>query len=371
MDSVANELKGGKRSVLYRETGITVSHWRKFIDRLTRKMWDFDRVDVLIDFVYVSAIYEWAAKNWIDNIGDGTRGSSFGAFQAYEGMISKAFKDKPDLTDFLRIDEFRKVLTQSTRECFLARKDEELATRENVGPNRSAGSYSNQRRHNVPDYCSEVKETRLLYNRGINLIGKIQLSLEKAKIARKEPHLHGKVSPVWHLPNEVLCWILFCFEGAGEEGRGNRIQNWNDLIVNTGRGTKITFDFGEAAARRIYTFDKLNIPYKNFFITKGKWGELEEPSTLNYLNYNKFQFNETRITTLLKKQFKESDVKGYTARVRELESIFRSIPIENVGYLFIKIEKRLKQDNISRYFYDHLSTSTRAKLINILKYRLM
>ena len=57
-------------------------------------MWPIaDRGKPLSEFTYASAIYEWAAKTWIDDIFDTTAGS-FGPFQAYATYTTEALKNR-------------------------------------------------------------------------------------------------------------------------------------------------------------------------------------------------------------------------------------------------------------------------------------
>jgi hypothetical protein len=76
--------------------------------------------------------------------------------------------------------------------------------------------------------------------------------------------------------------------------------------------------------------------------------------------------SEANLIRTLKRRYAKNDVAGYVARVRELESDFGHLTKENAKSLHARLLIRKKGDRASRYFHDHLSTPTRARLLNIL-----
>lgn len=276
LENIAIEVNGGRKSSLYRHSGYSIIELQNLIDALTKKMWSYNRQKVISNFAFVSAVYEWAAKNIMDELGNRTSGS-FGLFEAYKDNIYSAFKNEK-LKNYLlslesrsfsiRLDDGFGEIYLDNAKCLMTRV--QLKTpRLEVGPNRTGTGYQYQKIYGFepPKFCSDIPEPRILKNPVVNLIGKIELSLMKAKIARNTGVLsstHGK-SYIWHLPDDVLCWVLLCFEGAGDEGKGNRIEQWNkkieEAIADNARRV-IYFDFGDGEERREKIFKVLKIPYR-------------------------------------------------------------------------------------------------------------
>jgi hypothetical protein len=73
------------------------------------------------------------------------------------------------------------------------------------------------------------------------------------------------------------------------------------------------------------------------------------------------------LVPLLAKRFAANDVTGYGGRVKQLEAIFRGLDQLQAYQLTNRLSARKNGDQVSMYFYDHLSTPTRASLLKILR----
>jgi hypothetical protein len=72
------------------------------------------------------------------------------------------------------------------------------------------------------------------------------------------------------------------------------------------------------------------------------------------------------LMTLLEPRYRSDDVAGYGGRAREVEKVFRSMPLQEASPLLVRLLKRSEGDRIAAYFHGHLATATRKKLISIL-----
>ena len=70
---------------------------------------------------------------------------------------------------------------------------------------------------------------------------------------------------------------------------------------------------------------------------------------------------------LLQKRFDSNDVAGFGGRVKQLEAIFRGLNQLQAERLLGRLSMRLGGDKVSMYFYDHLSSASRVKLLKILQ----
>ena len=72
------------------------------------------------------------------------------------------------------------------------------------------------------------------------------------------------------------------------------------------------------------------------------------------------------LMTLLEPRYRSDDVAGYGGRAREVEKVFRSLPLQEASPLLVRLLKRSEGDRVAAYFHGHLATATRKKLISIL-----
>jgi hypothetical protein len=92
------------------------------------------------------------------------------------------------------------------------------------------------------------------------MVGKMALSLDKAQLA-KDANL-PKPSPIWSLPDDVLTWVLLCYEGAGQEGPMDRAHQKNNFIksfdeaARTGNDPMLAFEFGQLGDRTTTCVEK-------------------------------------------------------------------------------------------------------------------
>jgi hypothetical protein len=70
---------------------------------------------------------------------------------------------------------------------------------------------------------------------------------------------------------------------------------------------------------------------------------------------------------ILATRFHKDDVAGYTARVKQLETLFRGLDQLRAAALLLRLSVRRNGDQASMYFHDILSPATREKLLKILR----
>jgi hypothetical protein len=178
-----------------------------------KAMWSGSRDSAVHDHFYVSAIYEWAQIDWKDRYFDTTFGS-FGPFQAYTEEIGDALRN-PAVMNLLReVPSLAAVIDQIDPNS--------------PGPNPSNGYRTPGPRVTGPHAEDAVnRKSPVLWDPFINLVGKLQLSLHKANLAKNQGA--PRPSPVMFLPDPVLTWVLLAYESSADEGaaHGDRIITWN------------------------------------------------------------------------------------------------------------------------------------------------
>ena len=73
---------------------------------------------------------------------------------------------------------------------------------------------------------------------------------------------------------------------------------------------------------------------------------------------------------LLKRRFRADDVAGYGGRLREVESVFRTMGTAQAVPLYTRLTLRRPGDKLAQYFHDDLSTAARQSLLGILRTRM-
>ena len=73
------------------------------------------------------------------------------------------------------------------------------------------------------------------------------------------------------------------------------------------------------------------------------------------------------LVPILEKRYGPNDIAGFGSRVRKLEEMFRGLDQVQAMSLFNRLMMRRNGDQVSMYFYDHLSTATRTNLLGILR----
>ena len=76
---------------------------------------------------------------------------------------------------------------------------------------------------------------------------------------------------------------------------------------------------------------------------------------------------DAQLLPLLKMRFAANDLAGYGARARKVEAIFRTFDPFDVNDLRHRLAARAPGDEVVRYFYEHLSTGERNRLLGILQ----
>ncbi len=73
---------------------------------------------------------------------------------------------------------------------------------------------------------------------------------------------------------------------------------------------------------------------------------------------------------ILRTRYAANDVSGYGSRVKLLESIFAGTNVAEATPLLSRLKLRRPGDKVAMFFYAHLSTATRNKLLGILSERM-
>src|SRR5207249_2083126 len=73
------------------------------------------------------------------------------------------------------------------------------------------------------------------------------------------------------------------------------------------------------------------------------------------------------LVPILAKRYSTTDVAGFGTRVKQLEALFRGLDQLQAFQLLNRLSTRRNDDQVSTYFYDHLSPPTRMNLLKILR----
>jgi hypothetical protein len=76
---------------------------------------------------------------------------------------------------------------------------------------------------------------------------------------------------------------------------------------------------------------------------------------------------DSELLPLLKVRYAANDVAGYGARARNVEAIFKKFDSFEANDMLRRLEARRPDDQVVRYFYEHLSSAERNNLVGILK----
>lgn len=76
------------------------------------------------------------------------------------------------------------------------------------------------------------------------------------------------------------------------------------------------------------------------------------------------------LISLLEPRFRADDVGGYGQRARKLEQVFGRLTVIEATPLLVRLVSKMPGDRVAMLFHGHLATTTRAKLINVLRARL-
>jgi hypothetical protein len=73
------------------------------------------------------------------------------------------------------------------------------------------------------------------------------------------------------------------------------------------------------------------------------------------------------LVPILEKRYGPNDIAGFGGRVKKLEEMFRGLDQLQAMALLNRLTMRKNGDQVSMYFYDHLSAATRTNLLGILR----
>jgi hypothetical protein len=76
---------------------------------------------------------------------------------------------------------------------------------------------------------------------------------------------------------------------------------------------------------------------------------------------------DSQLLPLLSVRYAANDVAGYGARARKVEAIFKKFDSFEANDMLRRLEARRPDDQVVRYFYEHLSSAERNNLVGILK----
>jgi hypothetical protein len=157
------------------------------------------------------------------------------------------------------------------------------------------------------------------------------------------------------------------WEDMGFEGQAQMVEDWYDMgmkeegyryffmkhIVWAGDPAAMTMTRTELAMRS----PDITGAQDMYIGDKAVAHEARVPLTDSYL------------ISLLQPRYAPDDVAGFGARAKKVEQVFQSTSVAQALPLFGRLVSRRAGDKVSTYFHDHLSTPTRAKLLQILQNR--
>jgi len=82
------------------------------------------------------------------------------------------------------------------------------------------------------------------------------------------------------------------------------------------------------------------------------------------------QLSDSYLIELLQRRYAAHDVAGYGGRARKVEQLFQSTSPPEATALFTRLTVRNSSDKVALYFYAHLSTAERNKLLQVLQNRM-
>jgi hypothetical protein len=280
MYTVQKELYSGTRSDLAKETDHTIQEWKQVISDLFTLMWPppegfgDNRPAVVQDYVYASAILEWAAINWGDLFGDKVghdqegphfdepagRGASIGPFQGYAAEGEKALRSN---------DALLSKLKSLSKAAAAANLDPPPIPKSKVGNAhdgvRGGGRVPGPQGTDPPVVNSRLRDFLSNYDNlkdpYVSLIGKMQLSVDYAAVTRnfRAYSSETETSHAWRLPDAVLRYVLLVHEVTGGD------EDWLRKVAKTIFEADQAADFGKSADHKkdilSFTFKDKRIHY--------------------------------------------------------------------------------------------------------------
>ncbi len=159
------------------------------------------------------------------------------------------------------------------------------------------------------------------------------------------------------------------FLAMGFEGQAQMVEDWYDMGMKT-EGYRYVFvkyviwnrDLAAAKLTRAELMMRHpEIPADQDIYIDGKTVAQEQRQPLT----------DAYLIDLLQTRYAANDVKGFGARVRQVERAFRSTSIAEALPLLTRLKLQNPADKVAKYFHDHLSTAARDKLLQILQKRSM
>jgi hypothetical protein len=156
------------------------------------------------------------------------------------------------------------------------------------------------------------------------------------------------------------------WEDMGFEGQAQLVEDWYDM------GMHIDVPRYVFIKHCLWSGDKKAAHLTRSQLEMRDLGSPEETSMGHFsatAQVESAPLTDSYLLSLLKPRFGSTDVPGFGARERTLEKVFASAAKTQALPLYSRLQTRKGGDNVSIYFHDHLSTSSRTKLLQILQNR--
>ena len=158
------------------------------------------------------------------------------------------------------------------------------------------------------------------------------------------------------------------WDDMGFEGQAYMVQQWFEMGMNQ-EGYRFVFVKnvlwdGDASARDL---TRVELRLRSPNIPDDEGVHLDDRKTVRE---ERPALTDAFLIELLQRRYAATDVAGFGERARKVEQLFKSASPAEAMPLFTRLTLRNSSDKVATYFYGHLSTPTRNKLLHILQDRM-
>lgn len=158
------------------------------------------------------------------------------------------------------------------------------------------------------------------------------------------------------------------WDDMGFEGQAQMVEDWFEMGMKT-EGYRFVFVKnvlwnGDASARKL---TRTELQMRNPDIPSREEVHARYTQTSRE---ERPQLSDSYLIELLQRRYAANDVAGYGGRARKVEQLFQSTSPPEATGLFTRLTVRNNSDKVALYFYAHLSTAERNKLLQILQGRM-
>jgi hypothetical protein len=170
-------------------------------------------------------------------------------------------------------------------------------------------------------------------------------------------------------PAQSAVDALYAYDLAGSwndmgfEGQAQMVEDWYDMGMKD-EGYRYVF-----MKHVVWSGKPGNRSKTRVELTTTEFDVSEPAPVRATVNEERVPLTDSFLIGLLQPRYAVNDVSGYGARARQVERVFQSTNMTEARPLTIRLAHRKPGDKVSMYFYDHLSTPTRTKLLQILQNR--